>query len=176
MKWFRRAADQGYDDAQMMLGNMYQKGKGVPRDYVHAYMWYTLAMQSKEPARPGLASVLRNGLLSSMSVEEMYEAERLAVEWKPTASSASDDHIETKTQRGASSVYESTDGPAPSRAATEPTSTPRAHANEMACKEGWESQQAQFSEITRLRGSSHHSSAIIPQKCVSAACPLEMCD
>jgi uncharacterized protein len=42
-KWLRKAADRGNDDAQSMLGLVYEIGQGVPQDYVRAYMWYNLA-------------------------------------------------------------------------------------------------------------------------------------
>ena len=34
--WFRRAADQGHVDAAYRLGDMYEKGQGVPQDYAAA--------------------------------------------------------------------------------------------------------------------------------------------
>lgn len=43
LKWFRLAADQGFDDAQYKLGFMYDNGQGVPEDDVEAVKWYRLA-------------------------------------------------------------------------------------------------------------------------------------
>jgi tetratricopeptide (TPR) repeat protein len=43
VKWYRKAADQGLGDAQFNLGLLYAKGRGVPRDYVQAYMWFELS-------------------------------------------------------------------------------------------------------------------------------------
>jgi uncharacterized protein len=38
--WFRKAADQGYADAQFGLGVMYAEGaEGVPQDYAQAAVW-----------------------------------------------------------------------------------------------------------------------------------------
>jgi TPR repeat protein len=34
VKWFRRAAEQGFADAQDSLARMYVQGQGVPKDYV----------------------------------------------------------------------------------------------------------------------------------------------
>ena len=39
----RRAAEQGYARAQTDLGYLYEIGRGVPLDYVSAYMWYESA-------------------------------------------------------------------------------------------------------------------------------------
>jgi TPR repeat protein len=41
--WYRRAADQGYSDAQFMLGALYENGLGVNRDYGQAKAWYQKA-------------------------------------------------------------------------------------------------------------------------------------
>jgi TPR repeat protein len=41
--WYRKAADQGEPRAQWFLGSMYEEGRGVPQDYVLAYMWFNLA-------------------------------------------------------------------------------------------------------------------------------------
>jgi TPR repeat protein len=40
VEWFRKAAEQGFADAQYRLGWMYEHGKGVPRDYKKAVRWY----------------------------------------------------------------------------------------------------------------------------------------
>src|SRR5262249_22712300 len=42
-KWSRLAAEQGFAIAQTHLGYLYEKGTGVPLDYVSAYMWYSVA-------------------------------------------------------------------------------------------------------------------------------------
>ena len=43
VKWYRKAADQGYAAAQTNLGLMYAHGQGVPQDYVEAVKWYRKA-------------------------------------------------------------------------------------------------------------------------------------
>ena len=43
VKWYRKAADQGYAYAQNNLGLMYRDGRGVPQDYVQAHKWLNLA-------------------------------------------------------------------------------------------------------------------------------------
>jgi len=40
---FRLLANQGHAQAQVNLGIMSSQGRGVPKDYVTAYRWYTLA-------------------------------------------------------------------------------------------------------------------------------------
>ena len=43
LNWYRRAAEDGLAEAQNNLGLMYERGIGVPQDYVAAARWYALA-------------------------------------------------------------------------------------------------------------------------------------
>ena len=43
LKWLRKAAEQGYAEAQLHLGLMHGLGQGVPQDYVQAYTWFSAA-------------------------------------------------------------------------------------------------------------------------------------
>jgi len=43
LKKFLPLANQGDAEAQLYLGIMYSQGLGVPKDFVQAYRWYTLA-------------------------------------------------------------------------------------------------------------------------------------
>ena len=45
VKWFRKAADQGDDDAQFNLGVMYENGWGVTQSYTESIKWYTRAAE-----------------------------------------------------------------------------------------------------------------------------------
>ena len=43
--WYRKAAEQGYVDAQFSLGGMYDNGKGVEQDDEQAVYWYRKAAE-----------------------------------------------------------------------------------------------------------------------------------
>ena len=43
LRWYSKAADQGYAPAQCNLGRAYRDGDGVPRDYDEAARWYRKA-------------------------------------------------------------------------------------------------------------------------------------
>lgn len=43
--WYRKAADQGYDDAENNLGDMYYDGLGLPQDFKKAAAWYRRAAE-----------------------------------------------------------------------------------------------------------------------------------
>ncbi|USI88257.1 sel1 repeat family protein (plasmid) [Acinetobacter johnsonii] len=40
IEWITKAANQGYADAQNLLGIMYKNGDGVSQDYKKAKEWY----------------------------------------------------------------------------------------------------------------------------------------
>ncbi len=50
MKWFRKAADQGHELAQLMLGLCYSRGEGVVKDEVEAVKWYRKAADQGDAA------------------------------------------------------------------------------------------------------------------------------
>jgi TPR repeat protein len=68
--WYRKAAEQGYPQAQMALGLKYAKGCGVPYDRVQAYVWLQLA------AAQGVdtAASIRDGLATDMTPGQIAEA------------------------------------------------------------------------------------------------------
>jgi TPR repeat protein len=83
MSWYRKAAEQGDAAAQTGLGVMYANGHGVPRDYVSAHMWFALAAANGDQVAKGY----RDRIAARMTPEQIAEAERLAHEFTPKASS-----------------------------------------------------------------------------------------
>jgi TPR repeat protein len=81
--WFRLAADQGVVPAQYSLGVMCRDGEGVPRDSVEACKWLTLAVARATAERQPRYTEVREKLAASMTEEQVAEAERLVLEWKP---------------------------------------------------------------------------------------------
>ncbi len=84
VKWYRKAAEQGYATAQHNLGLMYSKGEGVPQDYVQAHMWLNLASSTFPPGEDRDQSVKNRDIVSErMTPAQIFEAQKLAREWKP---------------------------------------------------------------------------------------------
>ena len=81
-KWYGKAADQGNAEAQFDLGRMYEKGQGVPQDYLYAHMWFNLAAAGFS-AWDKRAVNGRDALAAKMTPAQIAEAQRLAREWKP---------------------------------------------------------------------------------------------
>jgi TPR repeat protein len=102
-KWLRRTAEQGNVLSQAMLSLMYDRGEGVPQDYVLAYMWFNLSaadanaeagevaeiarrygFELGEVRKAPLVKKYRDELAAKMTPDQIAEAQRLARQWKPT--------------------------------------------------------------------------------------------
>ena len=84
-------AEQGDAEAQYALGYMYRNGEGVPKDYVKAYMWFTLAIERLprlDNAGRSLAESNRTLLTTMMTPAQIAKAQKLAKKWKPKKSKA----------------------------------------------------------------------------------------
>ncbi len=76
----RLSAEQGNEKGQINLGVMYDKGQGVPQDYVLAHMWFSLA------STKGIKKAIekRNSAESKMSPTQITKAQEMVRNWKPT--------------------------------------------------------------------------------------------
>ena len=83
MGWYRKAAEQGYAIAQFNLGFSYDKGKGVPQDYVQAHKWVNVAASRTTGEVAENSRLLRDQLAEKMTASQIAEAQRLAREWRP---------------------------------------------------------------------------------------------
>ena len=84
--WYETAASKWNAKAIFNIGELYASGKGVPQDYVLAYMWFTLAAfhyPASEIADRNNVAVKINEIALKMIPEEIAEAKRMAREWKP---------------------------------------------------------------------------------------------
>src|SRR5262245_33869259 len=80
MKWLRRAAEQGHTEAQKILGRNYARANGVPRDYVEAYKWLSLA----DSTRPWwLLRLESRRLAKKMTEGQVATGELLVRQWGP---------------------------------------------------------------------------------------------
>ncbi len=63
LSWYRKAANQGYAEAQLLLGIMYDQGVGVNQDYNQAILWYRKAAdQGYAKAQYNLGAMYDEGL------------------------------------------------------------------------------------------------------------------
>ena len=79
-RFYRAAAAEGNPDAQTMLAFMYHDGQGVPRDMLHAYMWFAVAMTGYDAASQDFidAGDARDITAKSMTREEVRRATAMA--------------------------------------------------------------------------------------------------
>jgi hypothetical protein len=62
MRWYRKAADQGYANAQSTVGLLYRQGRGVAQDYEEAMRWYRKAAdQGNATAQYNIGRLYENG-------------------------------------------------------------------------------------------------------------------
>ena len=76
---YRVSAERGNASAQFSLGFMYEKGQGVPQDYVQAYMWFNLAAAQGTKG----AAEWREHIAARMTPAQIAEAQKLTSEWRP---------------------------------------------------------------------------------------------
>jgi TPR repeat protein len=86
VKWFRLAADQGDAVAQYFLGYMYADGRGVPKNYVNAYIWLNLSAAQGDRVGGDVAVKLRDLVEQRMTPVQLTEAKKFAYEWKSKSS------------------------------------------------------------------------------------------
>ena len=79
VKWFRRAAEQGYAKAQSHLATRYVRGQGIESDLVEAFKWATLA------ARQGHQRAQENviALINRLTPEQRVDAKQRISKFRP---------------------------------------------------------------------------------------------
>jgi TPR repeat protein len=82
-RWYLKSAEQGNAYAQASLGILYHSGKGVPRDNVQAEMWFLIAADRSMPADRDTIVEMKDSVAAHLTPEQIDEAHRLALEWKP---------------------------------------------------------------------------------------------
>jgi len=75
--WLGKAAEHGVIAAQNNLGVLYADGRGVAKDLVQAYKWFSLAGEAGDPN----ATDAVQALTAEMKPEEIAQAKKLAAEW-----------------------------------------------------------------------------------------------
>jgi TPR repeat protein len=78
-KLYRQAAEMNWVSAQRRLGELYAEGRGVPQDVVMAHFWFNLACSNEAVA----ACDTRDTLAARMSPDQVAEAQRRGLSWKP---------------------------------------------------------------------------------------------
>lgn len=83
VKWYQKAADQGYPPGQYSLAVAYEKGKGIAMDYSKAMYWYRKAADQDYPkAYTGIGGLYEDGLGVKVDYKEAANWYKKAVDQK----------------------------------------------------------------------------------------------
>lgn len=81
VEWYRKAAEKGDSKAQCNLGQMFEKGEGVPQDYSEALKWYQKAVEQDDSrGQNNLGAMYQNGLGVSQDYSEAVKLYRKAAD------------------------------------------------------------------------------------------------
>ncbi len=88
-------AHQGDTEAMYKLGEMYENGVGTIQNYIEAHKWYNIA------ASRGYikARKARDAIAEKMIAEQLAEAQKLAIEWKPSRDKESESETKVKDKK-----------------------------------------------------------------------------
>lgn len=82
--WYFCAAEQGEPNAQFYLGQLFDRGQGVIEDPVEAGKWLDLAAAHASASRGDYWRTMRDEIDGKMTLDELAEARRRAVVWRPS--------------------------------------------------------------------------------------------
>jgi TPR repeat protein len=80
---YAQSAEHGDPSGQYLLGLSYDKGHGVDRNDVLAYKWLNLAAAGAPVRDRENYLKIRNAVASKMSLNQVTEAQWLALRWRP---------------------------------------------------------------------------------------------
>jgi TPR repeat protein len=83
-RWYACAAEQGEPNAQFYLGQLFDRGQGVGEDPVEAGKWLDLAAAHAPAGRGEYWRTMRDEIGAKMTLDELAEARRRAVAWRPS--------------------------------------------------------------------------------------------
>lgn len=79
---YQHDAERGVAWAQNNLAFLYEKGWGVPQDFIRSFMWYSIAAATHPPGKSCYESARsRDRLAKRMTPDQVSEAQRMAREW-----------------------------------------------------------------------------------------------
>lgn len=73
----RSLAEQGNARAQNNMGGLYTQGRGVPQDFVRAYMWFNVAAAALSGDEGKAAMKNRDHVASQMTAEQIGKAQEM---------------------------------------------------------------------------------------------------
>ena len=102
-RWYREAAIHGMPVAETALAKLYEDGRGVPRDYVAAYLWMNLAVATSHGQAQETYSAGRDALAGKMTAAQLAQAQKKAMPL-PASTSAAKSTRETPAEKRTAGV------------------------------------------------------------------------
>ena len=85
--WLHQAAEQGEATGQFPgLGLLFDKGYGVPQDWVQAEVWLNLAAAHAGARQREYFARVRDAVAQKLTLDQLAETQRRASAWTPIAS------------------------------------------------------------------------------------------
>ena len=78
LKWYRKAAQQGFAKAQFNLGVTYFNGWGVSQDFIRAHMWYSVAAAALSGDNGKTAMKRRDEVALRITAAQIEKAKEMA--------------------------------------------------------------------------------------------------
>ena len=103
VQWYRLAAAQGNQSAQINLAVMYTHGTGVRQDFVRAHAWFTLAAAVSSGDYGDTATKNRDGIAAKMTAEQIATAQEMARRCQE--SKLKDGDLSTGTRGGGGNLW-----------------------------------------------------------------------
>ena len=76
-EWFKKAANNAHIGAQLALSQLYLNGRGVPKDYVRAYTWASIAAGSRANDNDQLKVI--GSRMTAAQIEDAHR--RISIWW-----------------------------------------------------------------------------------------------
>jgi hypothetical protein len=100
LRWYRKAAEQGFAPAQNNLGALYWMGEGVPQDRAEAVRWHRKAAEQGDPnAQYNLGTSLAYGRGVPKDLQEAYVWLSLAAAHGDTKALPTQDFVASQLDR-----------------------------------------------------------------------------
>jgi putative methionine-R-sulfoxide reductase with GAF domain len=103
VRWFSKAAAQGYVPAQSRLGSIYYSGRGVPQDLNRAYFWMVVARTNGDEASNAQSPLVRARLtrsqVTSIELDAAHWLQQHRPNTKPAAGQLKIEALDTRRPR-----------------------------------------------------------------------------
>jgi TPR repeat protein len=81
LHWLQTAAEGGAYRSSIILGILARDGRGVPKDELASYQWFTIAVKQGGPAAEKLLANDLSAARKALAADQQSQAEKAALAW-----------------------------------------------------------------------------------------------